>query len=360
MSRYCNLILAALVAASFTMVAGSAFAQDDKGFVRFKGYVMAGIGQIDVDPGTASSESITEWNPESQGQLEARGGTGPVTARYRLRVREDTRQANEQTIDVSDAQDASVEIDIGDGSEHFAALRHNITWKVTDAFTLRFDGVGFGTNYSLNAYGAYSVGHFGDGFTIGDKAAQGLMVNVRGVDATFKTGGIEVGAMILVDCNPKCPDASQESQTLIPHFYGKFGAIRVAAFIQMAESTAKDGTTSVENTLNDVNVRYKTGAMDIGFEYATSEDKDDAGDKAELNSIALGGKFGPIGAHYVTSEKGAVGATLLETTELTVAYKMKLTDKASLAFGYAIQTEEKSATVEKETTLWAVTAKTNW
>lgn len=357
MSRICKLILVALVAASFTMVAGSAFAQ---GYVQFKGYVMAGLGQLSTDSGVAGSSSVTEWNPESQAQIEARGGVGPLTARFRLRVREDTRKANSQTIDVSDAQDGSVEVSAGNGSEHFAALRHNVTWKASDAVTVRFDGVGFGTNYSLNAYSAYSIGHFGDGFTIGDKSAQGLLVNVRGIDGTFKTGAMEFGAMILADCNPSCPGASQESQTLIPHFYGKFGDLRVAAFLQMAESTASDATTSVENTLTDVNVRYKTSAMDVGFEYVTTEDKDAAGDKDESTAIALGGKFGPIGAHYVTSESGAVGGTLLATTEIAVAYMMKLSDKGGLAFGYAIRTIEKSATVEAEQTQISVTAKTNW
>ncbi len=90
MRRILCISLAALVAIGFMVVAGSSASAQEKGFVVFKGYVVAGLGLLTDEP--AGGDSVSSFNAESQAQIEAVGGMDNVTARYRLRVREDNKE----------------------------------------------------------------------------------------------------------------------------------------------------------------------------------------------------------------------------------------------------------------------------
>ena len=59
MRRIFKLILVTMVVAGFVFSAGTAFAQDDKGYVRIIGYVSSHFGQVTFDPGTVGSDSIS-------------------------------------------------------------------------------------------------------------------------------------------------------------------------------------------------------------------------------------------------------------------------------------------------------------
>lgn len=337
MRRILSFVLVTLFAASLVIVAGSSASAQDKGFVAFKGYVMAGTGMYD-------DGDTSDLIGESEAQIEARGGEGPVTARYRLRVRDS-------------------------GVADLAATRHNVTWKVSDNFELKFDGAGFGDNWNLLAYGQYTTGHFGSGMTIGDLHASevGLGVNWAGVDATFKTGAIQVGVRLNPDCRPSCGSDSTETMTIYPHFYGTFGALTVSAFAASASGTSADvvddtgavvteGGESLTASSVEVDVVFKAGQMTIAGAIQTGE----ASDKSTNDNLALSVNFGPIRGHYVTNkdEPDGGGDATTDLEEITVAYTHKLTAKGELAFGYATRSDKTEGGVDQS--LAIVSAKTNW
>ncbi len=339
MRRILSIGLAALVAISFMAFAASSASAQDKGYVVFKGYVMAGLGMMTETPAVGDSSSY--FNAESQGQIEARGGMDNVTARFRLRVREDGKDLK--------------------------AVRHRVTWKATDALKIDFEGQSFGQAYTLNAYSAYSIGHFGDGHTIGDLThnRMGVGVNWGGIDATFSAGALQFGAAVIDSCRPSCAGADTETSTIIPHFFGKFGAIRVSAMLPMSSGVqsadADAGTEAVDKTGSemDVQVRFKTGGMDLSFGYsAGAEETSNPGETVtqDYSGMGLGGKIGAIHFHYMINTKDEVS----ETTELALAYMIPLTKKATLAIGYALRGVTPEGGDESTRSQLIFTGKTGW
>ena len=307
-----NTLAAATVASLMVFGASTSFAE-----VGIKGGVSAGFGMSGYTP--AEGDGMSGWDGQSQAQIDVSGGADSVTAKYRLRVRE--------------------------GDRTLAATRHAVNWKTTDALTLEFWGQSFGLAASFPGYGAYTVGYFGDGHPIGDSLPSDVafFVNMRGLNVDFNLGTMAVGVSLLNDCRPTCSTesdedgktiAASEQSTMVPHFRGKFGAINLGVFMAMAsgKNSAGEGTTGSET---NINLAFATDGMKVGFEYAM---KDYNGD-ATGTGMALGVHVAGVEAHYVSSSREASGFDLGGFTEIAAAYRMKLTEQASMAPAYASYSE---------------------
>ncbi len=307
--------------------------------LRTVGYVMAGLGQYSVDDGT---DTTSQLRGESQGQVEFRGSNGNVSYRYRLRVREDTRDSTTTVSTYGVLNAAGVPtgdtVDVSDTrSTGFAAVRHSVAWKVSDQLTLDFWGQAFGLAASFTAYGVYTLGHFGDGMAIGDSlpTTVAFFVNATGVNIDFDLGGMNVGLVILDSCRPGC-GASSEEMTLVPHFRGKFGDISVGFF--MANATGKDSLDeAVDQSETNIEVAFKTSAIKVGFEYVTTS----GSAEVDGTGMALGVQVmdGAVGFHYISYVSEDDAGDVSDDTEIAAVYVHKINDKSSLAFGYAAVTD---------------------
>ena len=304
--------------------------------VRIAGHVMAGLGQYSVDDGV---DTTSRLRGESQGEVNFLGSNGAVSYRYRLRVRESTRDSSTTTTTYAVVDSVGVPtgdtVDVSDTTtEGFAAVRHQVSWKVSDALTLDFWGQSFGLPAAGTAYGVYSIGHFGDGIVIGDAVPTtvGRFSNATGVNVDFNLGAMSVGATILDHCKPDCGTAT-EKMTIVPHFRGKFGDISVSAFMSNASGTdAADAAVDASET--NLEVAFKTSAIQVGFEYVMYSDSGDN----EATGMALGLKLmgGAVGLHYVSlvAQDGA-GNDISDDSEIAAAYTHTINDKSSLVIGYA-------------------------
>jgi hypothetical protein len=295
------------------------------------GVAWAGLGIQKVtpnDPATAGYNSVTDIREDGLAEINFTGGVGNVTARARYRV------LGEQTA-------------AGGTSKTPAAVRSDVTWKVSDALSLDFMNQSFGLPEALNAYSAYTIGVYTSEGDIGDLFAspQAFFVNNGGLDIRGSFGAADVGVMILGNCKPACSngaDTNNEERTLIPHLMFKAGAITIAVYDALAQGktdvTTVTGTTATpKNSEISVNGRFKTDAMDLGLEYVTGKDQTGSStDGSKYTGMAVGGKFGPIGFHYVTnSTKDAGGAKVQDVSEVALAYTIPLTEQADFILGVA-------------------------
>lgn len=315
------------------------------GEVRVGGSVVAGFGQYADEP-AGGGDSVSDLIGESEANVNFTGSNGDLSYAYRLRVRE--------------------------ADNTLAAARHQVSWNVSDAFTLDFYGRSFGLPAAGTAYGVYSIGHFGAGFVIGDlvPTSVGRFSNTTGINATFATGGMKIGLFVIADCAPACPVVAKaaggtevitEDMTTVLHFSGKFGAIGIGFYSASAAGVDFDSDgagTSLDSDASETNlmVSFKTGSIGIGFEYTTYGNSDeDAG-----SGMALGVKAGGIGAHYVTLvEENAAGTETVNDAEVSVVYTHSINDKSNLAVGY-VSRDSKLAGAEQTDTLLIASLKTNF
>ncbi len=294
--------------------------------VRISGHVTAGMGQYNNEP-PGGGASSSDFEGEGEGEIDASASDGPVSARVRYRVRED-------------------------GGGAITAIRHQVSWKTSDALTLDFYGLSFGLPASAVAYGVYSVGHFADGFPIGnlDPTAVGRFLDTTGVNVNFKFGESSAGVALLDSCEPACPGGAVEDSTFTIHFLGKFGSISVGAFLANAKEETSDAT---ETNFQGV---YDTGSMGLALEISTYGDSVDN----KGNGMAFGVSVGAIGAHYVTYKvEDSAGTGIMDQAEISLAYTHKITDKSNLAIGYA-SWSDKITTQEQTDTLLIASLKSNF
>ena len=81
---------------------------------------------------------------------------------------------------------------------------------------------------------------------------------------------------------------------------------------------------------------------------------------AEFTGIALGARFGPIHVGYVSRiDEDASGTETKSESEIRGAFMMKISDQATLAFGYASRSNDLSGADETDT-LIMVSAKSTF
>lgn len=305
------------------------------GEVRVGGSVVAGFGQYADEP-AGGGDSVSDLIGESEANVNFTGSNGDLSYAYRLRVRE--------------------------ADNTLAAARHQVSWNVSDAFTLDFYGRSFGLPAAGTAYGVYSIGHFGAGFVIGDlvPTSVGRFSNTTGINATFKFGESSAGLLLLDACKPTCPPNAGtgvvEDSSYVAHFKGKFGAIGLSAFMASSSGTDNVDGTSVDGTETSFQGAYLTGGFSIALEVVSYGNSDeDAG-----SGMALGVKAGGIGAHYVTLvEENAAGTETVNDAEVSVVYTHSINDKSNLAVGY-VSRDSKLAGAEQTDTLLIASLKTNF
>jgi hypothetical protein len=362
------------------LVAGSALAEVKTAF----SVTSAITSQSDTQSIKQSSVKVASSTDsglrnEYESDVNLSGSADNVTARVRLRVRENSASA-------------------------LATHRSDIYWQVNDMFKLGFWGRGFGTSAALNAYFTYTVGFLGAGMTIGDAVAFPTSFSDRsGIDAAFKSGDLNFGVYLLDSCVPSCTwgsgfsdatvqkvglagdksdksissnlsvSAGSANMSIVPNFFGKFGDLSVGAFYSIASGAVagtevsgvetKTKTTSVSANALDASVRWVSGPMQASFEFSTTTtncDKKllgvDSCDATTGSNIGLGFRFDGVQVHYISN---GVKTGLTDTsvkveasqaqTEISAAYVMGMTPNFSIAPMFStrsVATEVKAAGVK--------------
>ncbi|MCH8076451.1 MAG: hypothetical protein IIC64_11585 [SAR324 cluster bacterium] len=313
------------------------------GEISFKGAVTGGLGSYTNDGDTSTGgTSTTDIRGEARAYIDFHSGTGDVAIRLRYRVDEGTN-ASSGTDDVSGT---------------ISATRSRVVWKVAPNLKLTFAGRGFGVGNTFTAYGAYNTGHFGDGMILGDMIPGNtvyILLNSSGVDLTYREGNLNAGVGLLANCRPGCPGSEGEDQTIYVHGVIKLGNMKIGGW--QSNATASDSTgTGVDASETAFVFRMDTPDFKLGFEYVLNSDSTDA----EFTGIALGASFGPIHVGYVSRiEEDASGTETSNDTEIRGAFMMKISDQATLAFGYASRSNNLAGADETDT-LIMVSAKSTF
>ena len=229
MSRICKLILAALVAVSFTMVAGSAFAQSGP---KVSGNVAMGFGTITITPPLAGAPDIEGYTAAMENNLFVQGNNGPMNYRFRLRMR-----GTEVPAAAGGPGNS-----LADG--HLQTVRGYVGWAVTDAFkiTLRKAGTSPVASIAEND----PVQNLSYSFT-------GDLADREHIDFAFKAGGNTFGATL----SAQTPTAQSTSGAVSSSSEGdhenlnielytklKFGGIGVNLKLNTASGTQYEDSTT--------------------------------------------------------------------------------------------------------------------
>ena len=283
------------------------------GEISFKGAVTGGLGIYTDDNNDATGgTSVTDVRGEARAYVDFHGGTGDVAIRLRYRVDET--------------------------SKALSATRSRVVWKAAPNLKLTFAGLGFGVGNTFTAYGAYSTGHFGDGMVLGDMIPGNtvyLLLNSSGIDLNYSEGNLNAGVGLLANCRPGCPGSAGEDQTIYVHGVIKLGNMKIGGW--QSNATASDSTgTGVDASETAFVFRMDTPAFKLGFEYVLNSDSTDA----EFTGIALGAHVGPIHVGFVSRvDEDASGTETKSESEIRGAFMVKISDQATLAFGYATRSD---------------------
>ena len=310
------------------------------GEISFKGAVTGGLGIYTDDgvdgkgnDGATGGTDVSGFKGEARAYVDFHGGTGDVAIRLRYRVDET--------------------------STALSATRSRVVWKAAPNLKLTFAGLGFGVGNTFIAYGAYSTGHFGDGMTLGDMIPGNtvyLLLNSSGIDLNYSEGNLNAGVGLLAGCRPACPKSTAgEDQTIYVHGVIKLGNMKIGGW--QSNATASDGTgTGVDASETAFVFRMDTPAFKLGFEYVLNSFSTDA----EFTGIALGARFGPIHVGFVSRvDEDSTGTETKSESEIRGAFMMKISDQATLAFGYATRSNDLSGADETDT-LIMVSAKSTF
>jgi len=298
--------LALVGAAALALFAGGASAQDATVKAGFS--VTNIFGMFDDkteikykdanDTGDKLNTASSRYQNEFQTDVDMTGTAGPVTARAKIRFRDNYNTATSANPPGDTAAPANSER----GPE---TNRADIYWKVNDLFTLGLMARSLGLPASSVAYGTYNSSTCSSGCTIGEVTGPvGFFSNVRGLDLRFNVSGMTIGALLLDDCVPTCGytaldgtlgTATKDESSMVPYFMGAFGPVIVGAYISNASGmvpgktvnggtptlggpgtavnptngtadTTKDKDTAVTGTLTDVNLVVDLGMAKIAFE----------------------------------------------------------------------------------------------
>ena len=340
MSRIFKLILAVSIAASFTMVAGGAYAAEMDGSPKISGDAGFGFGQRTDSgfDGNSAADDIEGWTGSWESNLIASGDNGKVFYKYRIRLRgvDGPRAAGLPSNTLNDNEPQTV--------------RGLVGWRTTDAFTI-----------TIRKWATSPVASVAENDPVQNiaYAYTGDMADKLQIDFAFKAGIGTFGATIA----PKTPSkqsttgsagsgASGDTENSNMEFYAKlkFGCIGLNVKLNQASGTGYDDratTTSDDTSVCTLSQYECTATVDTAnanYGKKATQSYDSSGMQIHAK-IPLGPAN--LGVDYETNASDiddAAGVGAAGSKEYTVDYIGLKVSVAGIVAGFATHAEESTFT----------------
>jgi len=304
MSIFRKLSIVAVAGMFLLALAITASAQDEKKGVQFKGDMQTSFGQLSTESTGDAKAFVTgaELFLGYEANLYWTGGTGPLTASSRVRMRgvdatlwstntagtagaAGDPQSGTGSVGVKKRASGTNDPTIGENLGELSAWRYWVDYKVSDAFNIRVgklngyvDGVGsFYTDIDngqqpIRSQGALTYGENGDGIGLTYKAGGGLTVGLGlGARCDFScTGGLTSGTEYAQQTIE--PIVGFKSGPLDIGFrYGMFSGTVVTG--SAGANTAPTATVKANNTIASsmmyLGGSFNMGALSLALDYQT-------------------------------------------------------------------------------------------